>query len=382
MNNNSYIYDTKFREEYKEILTQLPLKEKKMEIAVVPDGFIVPPHPSNLPWGDGGVFHPDGSIVDFSKTLGAFGGGSFDFSHAKVMNETVFFCGLLPLHWGHFIIDFICRLWGVIESPQKYRIAYFSRAEDGEISGTFEEFFGLLGIPKERLLKITEITQFDSVIVPEPSMGCAFAFNTEKFNKIISIVKNNALSRASSMGFTCYDKIYYTRLNFSSMDVGEEKIEETFALNGFKTIAPEQYSLVEQIYLLANAKEIATLSGTIPHNFIFASKDTKFIYLNRTPLPNFAQFRINYMYGIQPIWIDVYNKGCLKQNLGHNLGFRIWVEVSNTLILYLKDNNMKIPYGIGFSKLKNLLRYHYIWNWHPYLWILKMKAKGLFHMKN
>ena len=33
-------------------------------------------------------------------------------------DETVYFCGLLPLHWGHFLIDFICRLYVLIENDE------------------------------------------------------------------------------------------------------------------------------------------------------------------------------------------------------------------------------------------------------------------------
>ena len=105
-------------------------------------------------WGE--VIDGEGNLVKFSRTYGAFGK---EYEYEKLneshKDETVYFCGLLPLHWGHFLIDYICRLYVLLENDKGYRIAYFSRFEDGDVSGNFKELLGYLGIGLDRFVKIT-----------------------------------------------------------------------------------------------------------------------------------------------------------------------------------------------------------------------------------
>lgn len=379
--NCDYLYKTKYVQEYSDIELNLHSFEKEMEIAEVENGIILPPRMCDgLPWGMGGVIDDEGKLLKFSRTYGAFGKEyeyeKFNESHK---DEIVYFCGLLPLHWGHFLIDYICRLYVLLENDKGYRIAYFSRFEDSDVYGNFKELLGYLGIGMDRFVKISEPTLFEKVIVPEPSMGYAFEFCAEKYRLVINRIKERALANPTIRNLQPIKKIYFTRMNFSSTDVGERDIAECFEKNGFCVLSPERLSLSEQVFYISNAEEIATVSGTIPHNFIFANPKTRLIYLNRNPLPNYAQFRINYIFGLNPIWIDVYNKRCLKQELGHNKFFKIWVKVSDCLRQYLNDNGMIVPNLLWMSSIRNYIRYHYIWDIHPILWKMKQKYIAVFH---
>lgn len=272
-------------------------------------------------------------------------------------------------------------MYVLLENDEGYRIAYFSRDEDGEIYGTFAELLGYLGIGLDRFVKITEPSLFAKVIVPEPSMGYAFEFCAEKYRLVVDKVKERALASSEVQNLSPVKRIYFTRMNFSSTDVGEKEIAECFEKNGFRILSPERLSLAEQIFYISNADEIASVSGTIPHNFIFANPTTRLIYLNRNPLPNYAQFRINYIFGLSPVWIDVYNRRCLKGKLGHNMFFRIWIEVSDCLKKFLRDYNMLMPTHTWISYFRNYIRYKYIWDIHPVLWKTKMYVLRSFRIK-
>lgn len=307
---SKYIYNSTEYSRYQEFINDVPQYEKCVEVKEIVNGIILPSiYGGDFYWGKGGVITDSGELIDSSIVPGAFG-GVYDISNKDIeyRNETVLFCGIMPLHWGHFIIDYLSRLWVIPTVNDNIRIAYFNRYFDGNLGGNYEKCLKLLGIKPDRLLKIDRPTQFCKVLVPEAAMAYAYSFDSLKYKSVINLIKKNALSEAHQSELKGKKKIYFSRTHFSNRDVGEWEIEKGFKENGFEILYPEQLSLVEQIFYICNAEILVSLSGTIPHNFVFANKNAKIIILNRFPITHYPQHQINYVFNLDVEWIDVYNK--------------------------------------------------------------------------
>lgn len=74
------------------------------------------------------------------------------------------------------------------------------------------------------------------------------------------------------------DKIYFNRSKLSKAngnEFGLESIDDFYHKNGYMVLSPEKITLSQIIYYVRNAKICASLSGSLPHNMLFASDDQK-----------------------------------------------------------------------------------------------------------
>lgn len=75
--------------------------------------------------------------------------------------------------------------------------------------------------------------------------------------------------------------IYITRKNASGRrKFNEEEIVELMISKGFSIVAPEEYSVVEQVALFNNAKNIVACSGAALTNLVYCEKKCKIIIIN------------------------------------------------------------------------------------------------------
>lgn len=290
------------------------------------------------------------------------GGYSFDEHNVEQFDETMVFIGVIPNHWGHFLIDSVCRLWPFLEDSYKnFRIAYCGWNWPQKcVKGNFYELLELIGIDK-KLLYIDKPIRVKKVIIPEPTMGFACNYHL-LYRKTIDKISASAIERQLCNELVPVNKIYFTRtknLKCKLNEVGEKEIERMFARVGFTVMAPEKMTLVEQIYYIKNCKEMAAMSGTIPHNAIFANPDMKLIILNRTPVVNPPQIRINKMMGIDCTYIDVYTKDMLLHPKQYGEG-PITIEINNNLLNYFENREWKsvaLPRYMWLIQLKNQIYY-------------------------
>ena len=90
------------------------------------------------------------------------------------------------------------------------------------------------------------------------------------------------------------------------LEVGENDIEKLFKDNGFLIIAPEQFPLVEQIAMIRQADKIACLSGTLPHNMMFARDESELIIIRKTNKPNYRQVSVNQIRNLKVTNVDAH----------------------------------------------------------------------------
>lgn len=232
-------------------------------------------------------------------------GGAYQPEHVEYSNETVLYFGRFWKHWGHFLMDMVSRLWWVIENDADIKIAYDAKEE---IQGVYWDFLRLLGLSEHQMIRVEKPTRFAKVIVPEcshkPGISCHV-----KYKKIFDIVAEKALQEFEDHGRYGGQSIYFTRRQLNlrvPLEIGEKDIERLFSEQGYLVIAPEKYSLAEQIAMIRGAKRIACLSGTLPHNMIFAKDQTELIIVRKTNKPNYRQVSVNQIRQLRVTNIDAH----------------------------------------------------------------------------
>lgn len=261
-------------------------------------------------------------------------------------------------HWGHFLVDLIGRMWYCIQHQiSEIKVAYLGEEDP---KGNFLEFFELLGIQREQLIRITKPTRCRKVIVPEFSCRPCVWY-TDEYQSIFDTVISRALNlEDSNSNAKRYKKIYFTRLRLPKAkfsEFGEKLIVEWMAKNGYEILSPEKLSLRQQIFLWNTAEEIVCINGSIPINCIFSQNfHLKLIVLNKTKLvhKNLDLFLLIRQQNV--IFLDVYYEPF--KNYPKSIGegpFMIYI--SEDIYKYSIANDLVVP----FSKLK--VRKDFVYNY-------------------
>ena len=310
MDKNDYRYmDDLFLDEYKDMERLNLYNNCELEVADEKNATILTYKLSN----DkklAGVIDENGKYIDISafealSPVDSWGGAYELESEPQYIPETVVYLGRFWKHWGHFLMDMVSRLWYVLDNTSSLKIAYDSKEK---ISGVYLEFLKLLGISENQLIRVTEPTKFYRVIIPECSHKPGISCN-EKYKQIFDVVSENALLKLDGKNKYYGKSIYFTRRMLKSrvpLEVGENDIEKLFKDNGFLIIAPEQFPLVEQIAMIRQADKIACLSGTLPHNMMFARDESELIIIRKTNKPNYRQVSVNQIRNLKVTNVDAH----------------------------------------------------------------------------
>lgn len=380
------IYEYKYMKSPDEVAIYKKMERDylKTDITVteVEGGVILPQKmsPNMHHWmGDGGVIDERGEFVNLSGILG-FGenegdfvfGGAYEYDLAERLEEDVLYMGAFQPHWGHFLLEYVTRLWYWIKYKPNIRIAYcgFS-CEPDSMGGNFLEILTLLGIEKERLIDIRKPTKFTKVIVPEQSYLRGKYFSPE-YKLIVETLTQNACRVFSQK---VYDKVYFTRTDFMktaanrSKERGEQSIRKLFEQNDFKILSPEKLSATEQIYYVSHCKKIVVPIGGASMNLVFAAPGCEVIlikkaYLPDTPADMHIVSCVNQAFKV--VFLDSYFKPYKNLPYGYGDGPHM-LGITSCIRDYIKDNNMN-SIAIGIYVRDNVINF---------LWLSSKEAKRI-----
>lgn len=258
----------------------------------------------SLLFGRGGVVDCDGNYVVNSGIPNRVE-GKYNYAVSKSVTEEVVYCGYLVKHWGHFLIEAVARLWFVIENNLNVGkfIFFVEENSNTQIQGNFREFFELLGI-WDKVEIINSPIRYKKVYVPELAYKYDNSYSIHYkriFDEIIKRVKDKNKKNKT------YDKIFLSRSQFKKAqeaEAGLELLDNYFQKNDYKVIYPEKMRLSELIFLIQNAKEIATESGTGAHNVLFGYDGQKIIVVERQTIFNATQANIDCIRDLDVTYID------------------------------------------------------------------------------
>ena len=174
-------------------------REEKLSCLECENGLILPRIIDGATpiWGKGGVCDSENKFVHLSEYHGGWAehGGYYDWTDEEYLDDTVVYFGVFFNHWGHFLVDLIGRMWYCIQHQiSEIKVAYLGEEDP---KGNFLEFFELLGIQREQLIRITKPTRCRKVIVPEFSCRPCVWY-TDEYQSIFDTVISRALNLEDS----------------------------------------------------------------------------------------------------------------------------------------------------------------------------------------
>lgn len=322
--------------------------EKAMRIEKVENGVVLPRIETSqeIPmWGLGGVCDKENAFVELSYYDGnwATHGGVYAYEEEDCINEPAIYIGLFFKHWGHFLIDLVGRAWYFVNRDvSNYKIAYLG---EEEISGNFLEFFELLGLRKEQLVRITKPTRFSEVIVPEYSASSCKWYTNEYLSIFTAIAER---VKSEDIEFPVPEKVYFSRLAFGkarSSEVGEEYIARWLDVNGYTAVSPEKLSLRQQVQIWNKARSIACLDGTIPLNLNFSTNtQLQLLVMHKTHLEHLNLEMSLLMRPCDVTLIDAYWEPFKKYPKSIGSG-PFLLCISEDVVTYSQQQGMEMPFS-------------------------------------
>ena len=271
---------------------------------VVEPGIVLPMRPrAGTNHYEGGVCTGDGAFLaghTRHRVKSAVHGFSCSWSYPvpadiAFVDETVIFGGVLYNHFGHTMAESLGRIWWCVEHMDNDSKVVFVTNRDRL---HYPDFLVMAGIDKERLMVINEPTRFASIIVPDPSYYFREGY-TDKAMVVYDAIRD-AVAPAD------YKKVYLTRTQLPQDNlVGEQYFEDYYRSRGYEVIAPERLTIPQQIAVISGAREIACVSGTLPHFVLFAHEGVELTILSREEGPNTSQPWMNQARQVQCTVVDV-----------------------------------------------------------------------------
>lgn len=289
-----------------------------------------------------------------------------------IHDEKVVYCGYLIHHWGHFLVEGVARLWyflGNDPTVDKYVFA-LDEGEIREIKGNYKEFLTLLKI-WDKLEFINTPTTYREVIVPDLAFR-RFGYYSPKYLDIFNAVAENVMPQSAATP----KNIYMSRSllpKHKDLEFGFEALDNFFQKNGYTIVYPERVSLSQMIQYIRNADTVATVSGSLPQNMLFAKQGQRLLVLERCAFINDWQPPVDRIKELQTTYIDANIPIYTVPMTGPFI-----MGYNNLAELYAKDNGLVPPDScfrtqkyfrscfVGYMKSYQDL-YHYQWFIEEYL---------------
>ena len=258
-----------------------------------------------LLFGKGGVVDEQGEYVSLSSIPGRVE-GSYPTETPQYRDEKVVYCGYLVNHWGHFLIEGVTRLWYFLENDptvDKY-VFFLDENEQREIRGNYRRFLELLKI-WDRLEIINTATTYREVIVPELGIHMRTAY-TPRLRQVFDTVAENI---TVSPEWDAPKKIFFSRSQLKkalAFECGFEALDDFYAKNGYTILYPEKLTLDRMIHFIRNAEITASLSGSLPHNMLFARQGQTLEIAERLVLNIDNQTDVNRIRDLNVVYIDAH----------------------------------------------------------------------------
>lgn len=360
--------DSLFLEGYK-ALDQLPLLQNEQEpcVAEFRDAMVLP-----LATVDGvrrgGVVDAGGTFVahsafDALSPVDAWS-GAYDAPDVPTVDRRVMYLGPFWGHWGHFLMDLVSRLWYALEREPGIAIAYTAAEAP---TGPYREFFDLVGIREEQLVRVEHPTRFREVVVPE----CSYVPGRRVYPAFARIFDRAVEgARAQAVAPVPCEKLYLTRTGLDRripFEFGERAMEELFADNGYRVISPEKLSVAEQVLAIHGATDVACLSGTLPHTMMFAADGTRLTVLRKSNKPVYRQVGVEQVRRLSVTNVDA-----------HISPFP--VGPSGPFVVDINENVRRFAQDRGFtvrrSELRQALERKKALLWYLPVWVARNRSKN------
>ena len=199
-------------------------------------------------------------------------------SPVDVIDGKSLYIGLCHVHYGHFIIETLSRLWCHEEHPLQNFDNIIILPVNGVLKSFVVDLFEYLGI-KEKIRLITSPVTIEKAYVPDVSVKYPFDLY-QQLNQLYSLfstldtdVSEQPLFISRSLLIPGQERII----------IGEQYIETILEKNGVKIFHPQNHSILEQISIFRRHRTIIGFAGSALHTIILSGGRKRiFSYSSRT----------------------------------------------------------------------------------------------------
>lgn len=257
-------------------------------------------------------------------------------------HKKVIFLGFILTVFGHSYTDNLRKIWFLKSHTCESLLdggaeLVYTTSWNRPLPDAIIEVFRLAGFDVTKALHISRLTRFDEIIIPDNSF-VASDYGRLYCNDYIESIKK--IESNIPVGKTFGDKIYFSRSKFSKgkkKEYGEKVIERVFMKLGYAIIAPEDYSIIEQIQMVKQCSSFASTEGSVAHLSLFCKPKTKVVIINKAEYLNYHQVMINEFADLDVTYIEAHHSIkadkihpwwgpfylCVNRNLERFVGHRI-----------------------------------------------------------
>lgn len=186
------------------------------------------------------------------------------------VNHLLFFGGILYDHFGHVLLDTICRLWAypLVKKLDPYIYFYvpWNTPRYLEKKNFVYQVFEGFDIPHKKIIFSQQTLLLKKIIIAPQKYGYGLCKSPDPV--FVDFLKTFKYQKSLPKKFLKADKLYVSRVNIEyglGKPIGEKYFENFLKDNGYKIFYPEQYSLKEQLTIYTNAKKIIFCEGSALH---------------------------------------------------------------------------------------------------------------------
>lgn len=317
-----------------------------------------------------GVWDCERTKLDiFTGTGSVINNNAFFPGNAVVKNskEKVIFIGAFSGIYGHFITDSFRYLWFLkskyYNDFKDYKLVYYIWS-NYKMIGNYKRLLELAGLNTDDLIEICEPTQFEEIIVPDPSFTDNPEIPTKCFSKEYLDTINNIKANVLENFDVCnpkynYNKIYLSFSKFKNRTaIGEKKLEKFFKDRGFKIIYPEKYTIDEQIAMMINCETLASTDGSLLHNCVFMNDNKNLIIIPRGSYTTSYQDALNYLRDYKCVYVDSSLSFLISKTAKANGPFYFYIseEMYDYFLLSLPKDYLKKNFNDAKKYVRRALK--------------------------
>ncbi len=173
----------------------------------------------------------------------------------ETLSGTFFFLGQAHIHFGHFLLEGLSRLWALDLLPPALRNEVRFLVYEPYLTPFARSFLARLGIGEDRVVFAPPAARVENLIVPD------IALRTHRWVRPHMLpVWDRIAGPPVAAG---HPKVFLSRPPGSLRDVENlQAVEDVFRARDYHVVYPEQLSLAEQIDLVRSARSIASFAGS------------------------------------------------------------------------------------------------------------------------
>ncbi|KQC06103.1 MAG: hypothetical protein APR62_08380 [Smithella sp. SDB] len=191
------------------------------------------------------------------------------------INEPVLYGGLMFNHFGHFVVESLCRLYAypIVKEFDPFVLFYtpWNQPRYLEKDNFVHQIISGFEIPIKRLILVEQTTKIREVIIPEQKYGFGFAQQPDEL--FVNFTRSFRFERKFPNGMKGTEKIYISRSRLQNRGrlIGEKIFEKYLIEEGYSIFSPEEHTFYEQLTLYSYAKKIIFSDGSSLLPCIFLS---------------------------------------------------------------------------------------------------------------